>query len=62
MLSTRAFRQPLESLAATFRMQLRSSGLPALPVVDQVGTVIGLITTDNITDLLLVRRHLSAPT
>ena len=42
--------------------QLRSSGLPALPVVDQVGTVIGLITTDNITDLLLVRRHFSAPT
>jgi stage IV sporulation protein FB len=42
--------------------QLRMSGLPALPVVDQLGTVVGLITTDNITDLLLVRRHLSAPT
>jgi CBS domain-containing protein len=42
--------------------QLRSSGLPALPVVDQLGMVVGLITTDNITDLLLVRRHLSART
>ena len=40
--------------------QLRSSGLPALPVVDQLGMVVGLITTDNITDLLLVRRHLAA--
>lgn len=42
--------------------QLRSSGLPALPVVNQLGIVVGLITTDNITDLLLVRRHLSART
>jgi CBS-domain-containing membrane protein len=41
--------------------RLRASGLPALPVVDQNRIVIGLITTDNITDLLLVRRHLSAP-
>ena len=41
--------------------RLRTSGLPALPVVDQNRIVIGLITTDNITDLLLVRRHLSAP-
>lgn len=42
--------------------QLRRSGLPALPVVDQLGMVVGLITTDNITDLLLVRRHLPAET
>lgn len=41
--------------------QLRRSGLPALPVVDQARTVIGLITTDNIADLILVRRHLQAP-
>ena len=41
--------------------RLRTSGLPALPVVDQNRIVIGLITTDNITDLLLVRRHLAAP-
>jgi len=40
--------------------QLRESGLPALPVVDGHGAVIGLITTDNIADLLLIRRHLAA--
>lgn len=40
--------------------QLRESGLPALPVVDGQGAVIGLITTDNIADLLLIRRHLPA--
>jgi CBS domain-containing protein len=37
--------------------RLRSSGLPALPVVNPAGQVIGLLTADNITDLLLVRRH-----
>ncbi|HEU5039572.1 MAG TPA: CBS domain-containing protein, partial [Gemmatimonadales bacterium] len=36
--------------------RLRSSGLPALPVVDGGGTLVGLLTMDNITDLLLVRR------
>lgn len=35
---------------------LRRSGLPALPVVDHAGGLIGLVTMDNITDLLLVRR------
>lgn len=40
--------------------QLRASGLPALPVVDDTRRVIGLITTDNIADLILVRRHLPA--
>lgn len=40
--------------------QLRASGLPALPVVDETRRVIGLITTDNIADLILVRRHLPA--
>jgi Zn-dependent protease len=36
--------------------RLRSSRLPALPVVDAAGTLVGLLTQDNITDLLLVRR------
>jgi CBS-domain-containing membrane protein len=36
--------------------RLRSSGLPALPVVDESGRIVGLLTLDNITDLLLVRR------
>jgi stage IV sporulation protein FB len=35
--------------------RLRASGLPALPVVDAGGTLVGLLTMDNITDLLLVR-------
>ena len=35
--------------------RLRASGLPALPVVDARGTLVGLLTRDNITDLLLVR-------
>lgn len=37
--------------------RLRGSRLPALPVVDPTRRVLGLITADNITDLLLVRRH-----
>ncbi|HKP27759.1 MAG TPA: site-2 protease family protein [Gemmatimonadales bacterium] len=41
--------------------QLRTSGLPALPVVDEARRVVGLITTDNIADLILVRRHMPAP-
>jgi Zn-dependent protease/CBS domain-containing protein len=36
--------------------RLRSSGLPAIPVVDAGGALVGLLTMDNITDLLLVRR------
>jgi Zn-dependent protease len=36
--------------------RLRASGLPALPVVDIGGQLVGLLTMDNITDLLLVRR------
>jgi len=36
--------------------RLRSSRLPALPVVDPSGGLIGLLTSDNITDLLLVQR------
>ena len=40
--------------------QLRTSGLPALPVVDAGRRVVGLITMDNIADLILVRRHLPA--
>ena len=36
--------------------RLRSSGLPALPVVDAGGSLVGMLTLDNITDLLLVRR------
>jgi stage IV sporulation protein FB len=36
--------------------RLRSSGLPALPVVDARGALVGMLTLDNITDLLLVRR------
>ena len=36
--------------------RLRASGLPALPVVDAQGSLVGLLSLDNITDLLLVRR------
>jgi len=35
---------------------LRDSHLPALPVVETSGKLVGLLTLDNITDLLLVRR------
>ena len=35
--------------------RLRASRLPALPVVDG-GRLVGLVTLDNITDLLLIRR------
>jgi stage IV sporulation protein FB len=35
--------------------RLRASRLPALPVIDS-GALVGLLTLDNITDLLLVRR------
>jgi CBS domain-containing protein len=36
--------------------RLRSSRLPALPVLDPAGALVGLLTLDNITDLLLIRR------
>jgi CBS domain-containing protein len=36
--------------------RLRASRLPALPVVDIGGALVGLLTLDNITDLLLIRR------
>jgi Zn-dependent protease/CBS domain-containing protein len=36
--------------------RLRASHLPALPVVDLGGSLVGLLTLDNITDLLLIRR------
>ena len=45
---TLAFQEALE--------RLRASGLPALPVVDAGGALVGLLTMDNITDLLLVRQ------
>ncbi|HUF34448.1 MAG TPA: CBS domain-containing protein, partial [Gemmatimonadales bacterium] len=46
--STLAFEEALD--------RLRTSGLPAIPVVDAAGALVGLLTLDNITDLLLVRR------
>jgi Zn-dependent protease len=45
---TLSFQEALE--------HLRSSRLPALPVVDPAGALIGLLTSDNIADLLLVQR------
>jgi Zn-dependent protease len=36
--------------------RLRSSRLPALPVIDPAGALVGLLTSDNIADLLLVQR------
>jgi CBS domain-containing protein len=45
---TLSFQEALE--------RLRSSRLPALPVVDPAGALIGLLTSDNIADLLLVQR------
>ena len=36
--------------------QLRGSGLPALPVVDAGGHLVGLLTRDNVADLILVRQ------
>jgi Zn-dependent protease/CBS domain-containing protein len=45
---TLSFQEALE--------RLRASRLPALPVLDGKGILVGLLTLDNITDLLLVRR------
>lgn len=36
--------------------QLRDSGLPALPVMNASGQLVGLLTRDNIADLILVRQ------
>jgi stage IV sporulation protein FB len=36
--------------------RLRASGLPALPVVDAAGALVGLLTMENISELLLIRR------
>ena len=47
VVSTLGFQEALD--------RLRSSRLPALPVVDG-GTLVGLLTLDNVTDLLMVRR------
>ena len=50
---------PTDSPALAFEEaleRLRTSGLPAIPVVDAGGALVGLLTMDNITDLLLVRR------
>ncbi len=43
---------PLESALAL----LQASGLPALPVQGSEGTVIGMLTRDNVLDLLLLKR------
>jgi Zn-dependent protease/predicted transcriptional regulator len=45
---TTPFREALD--------RLRASGLPALPVVDAGGALVGLLTLENISELLLVRR------
>jgi Zn-dependent protease len=50
---------PLVSPGLSFQdalEQLRASRLPALPVVDSSGALVGLLTSDNIADLLLVQR------
>jgi Zn-dependent protease len=36
--------------------RLRESGLPALPVADGSGRLVGLLTLDNVADLILVRK------
>jgi stage IV sporulation protein FB len=36
--------------------RLKASGLPALPVVDGSSRLVGLLTLDNVTDLILVRK------
>ena len=58
---TQAMTQEVPVVSPTLGFQdalarLRSSKLPALPVVDPAGGLIGLLTSDNITDLLLVQR------
>jgi stage IV sporulation protein FB len=36
--------------------QLKASGVPALPVVDEGGRLVGLLSLDNVAELVLVRR------
>jgi CBS domain-containing protein len=45
---TMAFEHAIESLG--------QSGLPSLPVVDHGGALIGLLTRNNVTDALLLRK------
>jgi len=56
-----AMTSPAPTVAPTTPFQeglerLRASGLPALPVVDGAGALVGLLTMDNISELLLIRR------
>jgi stage IV sporulation protein FB len=56
-----AMTQPVPTLPLGLSFEealgrLRASGLPALPVVDGTGHLVGLLTMDNITDLILVRQ------
>ncbi|HET7598676.1 MAG TPA: site-2 protease family protein [Gemmatimonadales bacterium] len=48
---TLSFQEALE--------KLRASGLPALPVIDAAGALVGLLTMENVSELLLVRRAAS---
>ena len=50
---------PLLPLGLDFEsalVRLRDSGLPALPVIDAGGKLVGLLTRDNVADLILVRQ------
>ncbi len=50
---------PALALALPFEEALNRlglSGLPALPVVDEGGSLVGLLTRENVADVLLVRR------
>ena len=56
-----AMTAPAPTIAPTTPFQealdrLRASGLPALPVVDAGGALVGLLTLENISELLLIRR------
>jgi CBS domain-containing protein len=39
--------------------RLRSSGVPALPVLDDGGRIVGLLSLENVAELVLVRRAVS---
>jgi len=47
---------PVTAPFAEAMERLGASGLPALPVVDAGGALVGLLTRDNLSDILLVRR------
>jgi len=56
-----AMTTPAPSVSPTAPFQdaldrLRGSGLPALPVVDAAGALVGLLTLENVSELLLIRR------